>query len=198
MRTASCAVLRTCRRRVRGGAPSPGPSDRSRSPSVPRRAGPSWGGWSLVGRTSGPRERLPFPSVSPDPYPVARRGGAVPSGKRRGRFQLMHRVSRRDVVCAAVVVPAAASLPDAPPLSAAELRVLAMTATPDESWDGRAADYARTRVFSNDSDTVKIAKDLEVRGLVLFHESRRPDLCNDCVQATPAGLDELRRLGVDV
>ncbi len=106
-------------------------------------------------------------------------------------------VSRRAVVQAAVVVPAVAAIPQAP-LSLDELRVLAMSATPDEAWDDRVGDYMRTRVFDQDSNTIRIALDLEARGFVRFYESSRLDLCEDFVRATPEGLEELRRHGVDV
>ena len=106
-------------------------------------------------------------------------------------------VSRRAVVQAAVVVPAVATIPQAP-LSPDELRVLAMTATPYEVWEDRVEDYRRTRVFERDSNEVRISQDLEARGLVRFYASVTPDLCEDVVRATPEGLEELRRHGVDV
>ncbi len=105
-------------------------------------------------------------------------------------------VSRRAVVQAAVVVPAVAAIPQAP-LSLDELRVLAMSATPDEAWKDRVGDYTRTRVFERTSNAVQIARGLEARGFVRFYESSRPDLCEDFVRATPEGLEELRRHGVD-
>jgi|GEM_PF-4421298 hypothetical protein len=108
-------------------------------------------------------------------------------------------VSRRAVVQAVAVVPAVAAIPQAP-LSPEELRVLAMTATPPEAWRGREEEYESTRVFKQTSNTIAIARGLEVRGLVEFRREYgwAAEICEDSVHATPAGLEELRKLGVEV
>jgi hypothetical protein len=108
-------------------------------------------------------------------------------------------ISRRAVVQAVAVVPAVAAIPQTP-LSSDELRVLAMTATPSEAWRGSHEEYEATRVFKQTSDTIEIARGLEARGLVEFRPTYgwASQICEDSVHATPAGLEELRKLGVEV
>ena len=104
--------------------------------------------------------------------------------------------TRRDVLVAAVAASAAVAYDaSVSSLTADELRVLAMAATPPEAWAGREDDYYRTRVVEDGTHLHRTVWDLEARGLVSCAVTGDPDLPWKAT-ATPAGLEALRAAGV--
>ena len=106
----------------------------------------------------------------------------------------MSRATRRDVLLAAAAIPVATALAETP-LTADELRVLAMTATPPETWIGREREYGEHRIADAGSDAHRIVWDLRERGMVDLRPSPRDD-CDWIAWVTPAGREALRRAGV--
>jgi hypothetical protein len=107
--------------------------------------------------------------------------------------------SRREVLLGAASIPIAAALADAP-LSVGALRILAMTATPAEVWKGLEHEYSEDtgRIVAFGTETYRILHDLMARGLVAFTETPwREDMARFAT-ATPAGVEVLRRVGVEV
>ena len=105
--------------------------------------------------------------------------------------------TRRDVLLATAAIPIAVAVAGVP-LTVTELRVLAMTATPPETWVGREHEYSEDagRVVPPGSDKHRIVHELEARGLVEIVESRNPEEYEWVARATPAGRDALRHAGV--
>lgn len=111
----------------------------------------------------------------------------------------MNEPTRRDVLVASVAVSVGGVLAEIP-LTHDELRVLAMTATPAETWAGREHEYAADpdRVVDPGSRLHRIVLDLEARGLVAVTPTP-PDRDWDwTAKATPIGIAALRRAGVEV
>ena len=109
---------------------------------------------------------------------------------------MMETISRRGLLVASSALPLAAAVASAP-MPADELRVLAMCATPVETWE-RLPDneYERTRLADSDSRPGRIAKQLESRGLVDWHPTPWRRDMDGFWEATDSGLSELRKAGV--
>jgi hypothetical protein len=106
-------------------------------------------------------------------------------------------LARRGVLAVSAAIPLAAALSTAP-LTTEELRILAMCATPSDSWRGREDEYNRTRVVDSGSKASRIWRSLEQKGLVKETPTPWRDDMESVVTATPAGLAELRKIGVEV
>jgi len=112
----------------------------------------------------------------------------------------MTEIDRRDVLRASAAIPLAAVAAGSTgaPLSPQELRVLAMAATPAESWRSME-DYNAHRVYKKGSDLMAIIRDLHARELLVRHECYGGTCdCGHYFTASDKGLDELRKVGVEV
>lgn len=98
--------------------------------------------------------------------------------------------TRREVLQAAVAMPLAASVAGAP-LSLAELRVLAMCATPSSTWDENRDEYNKTRVDAISDDQRGIVRCLERRGLVAYEATPDDGYITGFYEATSAGIEAL-------
>jgi hypothetical protein len=106
--------------------------------------------------------------------------------------------TRRDLLVGSASLPlaaAAARIPPAP-LTTSELRILAMCATPAQTWTGREQQYRDTRIARDGTAEHRIVEDLADRGLVQMQPSAPGWGCRQHAVATAAGLAELRRAGV--
>jgi hypothetical protein len=108
-------------------------------------------------------------------------------------------LARREVLLASAAVPLAMAAPTLTlTLTAHELRILAMCATPPEAWDGREHEYTETRRVKFGSDDDLISRELKARGLLAREETPwRADI-GSCLVLTTAGSRELQKVGVDV
>jgi hypothetical protein len=106
-------------------------------------------------------------------------------------------ITRRDALLASAALPLAAAVIDAP-LTQDELRVLAMTATPSEVWEDREHEYYENRIAAPGTEPHRIVRDLETRGLVMRTETPWRSDMQWVAEATPAGIEALRRAGIEV
>ena len=106
-------------------------------------------------------------------------------------------ITRRDVLLASAGIPLAAAVKFAP-LTTDELRVLAMAATPSSAWHNREDEYNQTRTVHPGTDLYRIVKNLVTRGLVERHETPWRRDMDWYATATPEGIQELHKNGVEV
>ena len=71
-----------------------------------------------------------------------------------------------------------------------------MTATPSEAWEGREHEYSQDRIIPPGTEPHRIVRDLEARGLVVRTATPWRNDMEWVAEATPAGIDALRKAGV--
>jgi hypothetical protein len=106
-------------------------------------------------------------------------------------------ITRREALLASAALPVAAAVANVP-LTSAALRVLAMCATPRETWEGREDDYFNDpkRIAKAGTTERQIIDDLEAQGLVVLEPTPwLPDMAW-AAEATLAGREVLRKAGV--
>lgn len=103
-------------------------------------------------------------------------------------------ITRRTLLAAVVAAPIATAVKQAP-LTVEELRVLAMAATPPETWENNQDEYIQTRIADPGTELHRIVERLHAMGLVDRHETSRYGM-EWYATASPAGIEQLRQAGV--